>query len=127
MSRSRIHRLLVVLAALALALPIAARANPKKDSKSVHASMDLLSDANLGGKQVKAGTYDVKATEATLTLARGGKVIAEVPIEWKDESSKSQYSSIILESGTVKEVHFSGKTRYAQISTGSGAAASGQQ
>lgn len=127
MSRSRIHHLLVALAVLALVVPMAARANPKKDPKSVHASMDLLSDASLGGKQVKAGTYEVRANEGTLTLMRGGKVIAEAPIEWKAESSKAEYSSIILESGAMKEVHFSGANRYAQISSGSAGAASGQQ
>jgi hypothetical protein len=89
--------------------------------------MDLLRDASLGGKQVKAGAYDVKADESTLTLMRGGKLIAEAPIAWKDEPSKSEYSSIILESGTVKEVHFKGRNRFAQIATGSTGAASGQQ
>jgi hypothetical protein len=128
MSRSRISPVLVVLAALALALPLAAHPNPKKVSKSnVHATMDLLTDANLAGKQVKPGTYDVKANETTITLIREGKVIAQAPIEWKGEASKQKYSSIIVESGAVKEVHFDGQTRYAQIAEGAMTTASGQE
>jgi hypothetical protein len=125
MSRSRINPVLGVLAALALAIPLAAQPN-KKDSKSnVHATMELLSSANLAGKPVRSGTYDVKANETTLTLTRDGKVIAEAPIEWKDETSKQNYSSIVVESDTVKEIHFRGQTRYAQI-TGAMTTASGQ-
>jgi hypothetical protein len=117
MSRSRINPVLVVLAALALAMPLAAHPN-KKDSKSnVHATMDLVSSANLAGKPVRSGTYDVKANGTTLTLTRDGKVIAEAPIEWKDETSKQNYSSIIVESGAVKEIHFIGQSRYAQITS----------
>jgi hypothetical protein len=119
MSRNRMKSLLSIVAALALAMPIVARANEGKNSKSTaRASMELLNAANIGGKQVKAGTYDVKAGESTLTLIHNGKVVAEAPIEWKDESSKSKYSSIIVDGGSVKEVHFYGKNRYAQVSAG---------
>lgn len=125
MTRSRINHALVVLAALALAMPLAASPN-KKDSKSnVHATMDFTSNANLAGQQVRSGTYDVKASETTLTLTRGGKVIAEAPIEWKEETSKQKYSSVIVEGGAVKEIHFNGQSRYAQI-TGRMPTASGQ-
>jgi hypothetical protein len=120
MSRSRISYALAVLAALALAWPLAARSNGPKNSKSTaNATMDLVTDATVGGKQIKAGTYDVKASESKLTLSHDGKVVAETPIEWKDEPSKAAYSAIVVDSGAVKEVHFSGKTRYAELSAGS--------
>jgi len=80
--------------------------------------MELVTDATVGGKQVKAGTYDVKAGESTLTLMQRGKVVAEAPIEWKDEPSKSQNSTLVIESGAVKEIHFMGKNRYAELSSG---------
>jgi hypothetical protein len=119
MSRNRMKCVLSILAALALALPLAARSSPGKSSKSTaRASMELTKDATVGGKQVKAGTYDVKAGESTLTLVRNGKVVAEAPIEWKDEPSKSVYSSIIVDGGAVKEIHFMGKNRYAQVASG---------
>lgn len=120
MSRNRTKCVLSILAALALALPLAARSSAGKGSKSTaRASMELVKDVTVGGKHVKAGTYDVKAGESTLTLMQKGKVVAEAPIEWKDEPSKSQYSTLIIESGAVKEIHFMGKNRYAELSSGS--------
>jgi hypothetical protein len=120
MFRSRISYVTAVLAILAVAMPLAARSNAPKNSKATAtASVNLLSDATIGGKQVKAGTYEAKANESTLILSRDGRVVAEAPIEWKDESSKQKYSAIVTDSGTVKEVHFSGKSRYAQVSTDS--------
>lgn len=127
MSRTRTSHVLAVLAFLALATPAMTRADGAKNSKpTASATLDLVNDAVIGGKQVKPGTYDVKASESKLTLLRDGKVIAESAIQWKDEESKSTYSSIIVESGAVKEVHFKGKARYAQLSEGS-MAATGQQ
>lgn len=81
--------------------------------------MELVNDATIGGKQVKAGTYDVKADGSKITLSHNGKVVAESPVEWKDEAAKSPYSAIVVDSGAVKEVHFNGKTRYAEVSTSS--------
>lgn len=120
MSRIRTSHVLAILAVLVLAMPVATRADGAKDSKSTaSATLDLINDAVVGGKQVKAGTYNVKASESKLTLIRDGKVVAESPIQWKDEQSKANYSSVIVEAGTLKEVHFRGKARYAQISEGS--------
>lgn len=127
MSRDRINFVLAAVVAVALSMPLAAWSNTGKDSKSkASASMDLLKDATIAGKQVKAGTYDVKANGSTITLVRDGKVVAEAPIEWKDEQGRSSYSSIVIDSGTVKEVHFNGKARYAEVS-GAAPASNGQQ
>ena len=127
MCRNRINFVLAVLVAVALAMPLAAQANTGKNSKAgASARMDLINDASIGGKSIKAGTYDVKADDTTLTLKQNGKVVAQAPIEWKDEPSKSAYSSLVTESGTVLEVHFSGKTRYAAVS-GTSAGTTGQQ
>jgi hypothetical protein len=120
MSRSRKNCVLSILAALVLAIPLAAHASPSKTSKSTaRASLALAQDASVGGKQVKAGIYEVKASESTLTLTQNGKVVAEAPIEWKDEQSKPPYSSIVVDGGSVKAVHFIGKNRFAQVAEGS--------
>ena len=118
--------LLSMLAILALAMPLAARSNGKDSKSKASATVELIKDAVIGGKPVKAGTYEVKANETKLTLSHDGKVVAESPIEWKDEQGKSTYSAIVIDGGAVKEVHFNGKTRYAQISEGS-MPATGQQ
>lgn len=126
MTRNRTSWVLTMFAILALAMPIAARSNGKDSKSKANTTVELIKDAAIGGKQVKAGTYDVKASETKLTLSHDGKVVAESPIEWKDEQSKSTYSSVVVDGGAVKEVHFNGKTRYAQLSEGS-MAATGQQ
>lgn len=126
MTRNRTSCVLPMLAILALAMPLAARSNGKDSKSKASATVELVKDAVVGGKQVKAGTYEVKANETKLTLSHDGKVVAESPIEWKDEQAKSTYSAIVVDGGAVKEVHFSGKTRYVQISEGS-MPATGQQ
>jgi len=127
MCRNRINLVLAVIVAVALAMPLAAKSNAGKNSKSgASATVDLPTDASIGGKQVKAGRYEVKADETTLTVKQNGKVVAQAPIQWKDEQGKSIYSAIVTQSGAVLEVHFNGKSRYAEIS-GASAASTGQQ
>jgi hypothetical protein len=127
MSRRGIGYIFAAFAALALAMPLAAHNNAGKDSKTVSASVEIVNDATIGGKQVKAGTYDVKADEMKVTLSRNGKVVAEAPVQWKDEKSKANYSSIVVDSGSVKEIHFNGKARYAELSSASMPMNGGQQ
>jgi hypothetical protein len=127
MSRHGIGYIFAPLAALALAMPLAAHNNAAKNSKTVSASMEIVNDATIGGKQVKAGTYNVKADETKVTLSLNGKVVAEAPVEWKDEQSKPKYSSITVDSGSVKEIHFNGKARYAELSAASTPTSGGQQ
>jgi len=124
MSRRGLGLAFSMLAALAVAIPFAASAN-NKDTKSAAAQMDIVNDATIAGKQLKAGTYDVKATETKVTLSRNGKVVAEAPVQWKDGQSKATYSSIVADGGAVKEIHFNGKSRYAEIADTS--MSSGQQ
>jgi hypothetical protein len=127
MSRSG-KNIVVAFAALLLALPLAARSHAPKGSKStVRASVELTQDATLAGKQLKAGTYQVRANESTLTLLQKGKVVAETPIEWKPEGKGSSSSEVMIDSGSVKEIHFMGKDRYAQITSQSDTQAEGQK
>jgi hypothetical protein len=121
---SRSGKILVVLAVLALVLPLAMRSRADDNSTAtVRANVELTSDASLAGTQVKAGTYVVKVSESTLTLTQKGKVIAEAPIEWKPEPSMSRSSLVVVDSGALKEFHFNGKNRYVQITAGSASSA----
>ena len=116
MNRRGMNLILTVLAALALALPIAARdgdTNPTKIIVSM--SVDLSSPASLGGTALKAGSYSVKADSAKVTLLRGGKVVAEAPVQWKDEAGKAEYSTIVTDNNQIIEIHFGGKTKYVAI------------
>ncbi len=127
MSRSS-RSVLVAFAALLLALPLAARSHDKAAKSAVRASVDLAQNATLAGKDLKAGTYQVRANESTLTLLQKGKVVAEAPIEWRNEAGKgSADASVTINGGAVTEIHFIGKARYARITSGPDSEATGHK
>lgn len=116
MSHRRMSFVFAVLAAIALALPITARSDNTGQPKAiVSMSMDLGNSATLGGTELKPGSYSVKADSVKVTLSRGGKAVAEAPVQWKDEAGKASYSSIVTESKQIKEIHFFGKSKYVEI------------
>jgi hypothetical protein len=45
-----------------------------------------------------------------------GKVVAEAPVTWKDETSKPRNSNVVTNDNTVTEIHFNGKMRFVSIS-----------
>ena len=115
MSRRNVNRVVRILVVLALAMPLAARVAHANGSKPTSATMDFLTAVSLNGKHLKPGTYTVTADDSKVTVAKDGKVIAEAPIEWKDEASKPQNSNIVTTGDAVSEIHFGGKMRYVQI------------
>jgi hypothetical protein len=116
MSQRRKSFAITVLTALALALPIVARSDNTNAPKAiVSMSVDLSSPATLGGRELKPGSYSVRADSVKVTLSRGGKAIAEAPVQWKEEAGKAAYSTIVTESKQIKEIHFSGKSKYVEI------------
>ena len=114
MARRGWNLLLPIFVALLIAMPVAARDNAK-NGKTTIAKVDILSTVTLAGKQLKPGTYEVRAEESKVTLLVNGKVIAEAPVEWKDETTKPNYSKIVTTDDQVKEIHFNGKMRYVAI------------
>jgi hypothetical protein len=116
MSHRRMSFAFAVLAAFVLALPITARSDNTNQPKAiVSMSVELSSAATLGGRELKPGSYSVRADSVKVTLSRGGKTIAEAPVEWKDEAGKAAYSTIVTESRQIKEIHFTGKSKYVEI------------
>jgi hypothetical protein len=115
MDRRGTNLLLPILAALLFALPLAAR-DASKSGKPTIVDVEVLSTITLAGKQLKPGTYTVKADDSKVQLMVGGNVVAEAPVEWKDETSKPRYSQIVTTDNQVKEIHFSGKMKYVAIS-----------
>jgi hypothetical protein len=119
MEHRRMNFVMTILVALALAMPIAARADDSKTIKPVsRVAVDLHSAATLGGKDLKPGTYQVSADESKMTISRDGKVVAEAPIEWKDGQSKSSYTSVVTDRDQITEVHFGGKAKYISVAGG---------
>jgi hypothetical protein len=114
-SRRSVAFVLSALAALAVAVPMMARNASAKNSKGTTATMEVLSTATIGGKEIKPGTYTFQADESTLTVLRGGKMVAEVPVQWKDETNKPNDSNIVVQNNAIKEVHFGGKMKYVEV------------
>lgn len=115
MHRRGTNFVLPILAALLFALPVAAR-DAAKSGKPTIVDVEVLSTITLGGKQLKPGMYTVKADDSKVQLMVDGKVVAEAPVEWKDETSKPRYSQIVTTDNQVREIHFSGKMKYVAIS-----------
>jgi hypothetical protein len=114
MARRGWNLLLPIFVALLVVMPVAARDNAK-NGKATVAEVELLSPASMAGKQLKPGTYQVKADDSKVTLTLDGKVIVEAPVQWKDETNKPRYSQIVTTDDQVKEIHFGGKMRYIAI------------
>ena len=100
-----------------LAMPMAARNDTANATKQiVKTNMDLLNTASLGSTILKAGTYTVSADGSKVTFSDRRKTVAEAPIQWKAEQGKARSTSVVTDSGQIREIHFSGKTQYAVIS-----------
>jgi hypothetical protein len=116
MSQRKVGFILAALAGLLLALPFPARSDNTALPKAlVNMSVELNHASALGGTELKPGNYLVRADSVKVTLSRGNKAIAEAPVQWKDETGKAGYSSIVTESNKIKEIHFFGKTKYVEI------------
>jgi hypothetical protein len=114
MARRGWNLVVPILVALLVAMPIAAR-DTAKNGKKTTAVVDLLSAVTLAGKQLKPGTYRITADDSKVTLTMNGKVVAEAPVEWKDETTKPIHSTIVTNDDQLKEIHFNGKMRYVAI------------
>jgi len=105
-----------ILVALALVVPAMAAGDAgAKNVNTIRTTMDLLHAVTLGGKELKPGSYHVTADDSKVTVEQYGKVVAEAPVEWKDETSKPEYSHIVNNGDQVREMHFAGKKRYVVI------------
>ena len=110
------NRVMTVFAALLLLVAIAAQNAAAKDTKAgVNTTMSLLNPATVAGKQLQPGDYAVSVDETHVTISMRGKVVAEAPVQWKDETSKAKYSAFVSENNKITEIHFGGKTRFVTI------------
>lgn len=115
MLRSRLNYLLVVAAALVLMASTAVRAKDAGTNATLSSTISVLTPVTVGGTSVKPGTYVVKANGAKVTFLMNGKTVAQANMQWKDSDQKAKATNMLAEEGAVKEIHFSGKTRYVEI------------
>ena len=94
MARRGLNLIVPIFVALLVAMPLAAR-DSGKNGKATSAEVDILSAVTLAGKQLKPGTIESWRTTSKVTVSLGGKVVAEAPVEWKDETSKPRNSNMV--------------------------------
>jgi hypothetical protein len=121
MLRHKMDRVLtIIFAALTFALSMASHATPAKDAKSivtavVKTDLRLSTPATLGGTNLQSGEYSITVDDTHAKFLKNGKVIAEVSVQWKDESAKPQTTAIVIDGNQIKEIHFGGKMKYVEI------------
>jgi hypothetical protein len=115
MSRSRLAYALLLVVAVAMLASTSVRANDANPGNIVSTTLSVSTPVTLGGTSLQPGTYTVKADDTKVTIMMNGKTVAQANVQWKDEAHKSPYTNLLAESGSVKEIHFSGKTRYVEI------------
>jgi hypothetical protein len=110
------NHLVTLLAALVLMVAISAQVTSANDTKTgVKTTMSLVNPTSLAGKQLKAGDYEVLADESQVKLMLHGKVVAQAPVQWKDDAGKADRSSFVVSDSKIIEIHFGGKARYVTI------------
>lgn len=116
MSRVAVYRSLASVVALALAISAGvAFASPKETKAIAKTSITLSSTRMLSGTELTAGNYQVIADESKVTVKRDGKVIAEANAQWMDGQGKAPDTSVVTDGNAIREIHFSGKSRYVVI------------
>ena len=116
MIRSRTARVSTMVVALVLVLSIGLQTLSAKDSKADTSLMFTIQNAtSLAGQSIAPGDYKVTVTETQLTMSKDGKVVAQVPVQWKDETTKATRSAIVMDGNKITEFHFGGKNRYVAV------------
>jgi hypothetical protein len=104
MRRSLAFRLLAVVAALALALPMMA--------KPIKESIQLYKPAKIAGKSLEAGNYQLLIEDTKVTLRLKGETVAEVEGKWVESPSKARATTVVLQDDKIIEIRFGGKQRF---------------
>jgi hypothetical protein len=104
MKSQSIVRSIVLLAVVALAVPVFA--------KPISKTINIPSAAKLGQADLQAGEYRLMIDGTKASVQKGSQVVAQSEGRWEDRDSKSPYDAVLLnDKGRVTEVRFSGQKR----------------
>ena len=104
MKSNSILRSLVLLAVVALAVPVFA--------KPVSKTININQAATLGSAKLDAGEYRLLIDGNKATVQKGKSVVAQSEGRWEDRDSKSIYDAVLLnDAGKVSEVRFAGQKK----------------
>ena len=115
MSRVAVYRLVASMLALALVLSAAVVSASPKETQVAKSNVTLFSAHMLAGTELKAGNYQVVASESKVTVKKDGKVVAEANAQWMDGQGKASDTSLVTDGNNFSEIHFGGKSRYVVI------------
>jgi hypothetical protein len=105
-------RLLAVLYLMVAAVP--ALAAPAM-AKTMKAKITIGDTVTLSGHEIKPGDYSVVVDDNKVSLLQKGKVVAEAPAQWVDSKNRDLHTSVVVNGGEVKEIHFEGKKSHLVI------------
>jgi hypothetical protein len=94
-----------------------ASARPNSENKAVtKKSMELNDPANVDGKTLMPGKYEVLIDGSKVSFELDGKVVATATCEWKTTPNKSMYDSTTFSaSDTLQEMQFAGSNRALEV------------
>ena len=102
MASNSFVRSMVLLAAVAISVPVFAKPMTK--------NIPINHSVQVGKTDVKAGEYRFMIDGNHLTIQNGKKVVAEADGRWEDRDKKSEYTEILSNAeGHVLELRFAGQ------------------
>lgn len=115
MQLRRLAAVVIAFATVLTLISIQARAASSDEGKT---STYISREVTVGSTKLSPGQYNIKAdaSHVTFALESNGRVVAQAPIQWKDESSKPTSSNVEYSDDKVVAIHFKGKSRYAALS-----------
>jgi hypothetical protein len=104
MKSNSILRSAVLLAVVALAVPVFA--------KPVTKTININQSAKVGSAKLDAGEYRLSIDGTKATVQKGKTVVAQSEGRWEDRDTKSNYDAVLLnDAGQVQEVRFAGQKK----------------
>jgi hypothetical protein len=104
MKSNSFFRSVVLLAVVALAVPVFA--------KPVSKTININQSAKVGTAKLEAGEYRLLIDGNKATVQKGKQVVAQSDGRWEDRDTKSNYDAVLLnDAGQVSEVRFSGQKK----------------
>ena len=111
--RKLAFRFVLGLAAVALALPMMAKApKPANDAKTKTASLTIDAPVQFGTTTVKPGTYKLTIDNDKATLENGKTEVASAPGHWEDRKQKADSTGFETTNGQVDTVFVHGASSF---------------
>ena len=105
-------RLVLALAAVALALPMMAKSPKpaKDDAKAKSTTLNIYQPVKFGGTMLKAGSYKLVIDNDKATIEDGKKTVASSSGHWEDRKAKADSTGFETTDGAVQDVFIHGES-----------------